>query len=78
MVSKADTTSESEPCEVDSRTMLQPRHHCSAVGPAAPKSETLEDDPTFRVTGVLNHQESVQIVQDALKLGCMEWWRLLG
>jgi hypothetical protein len=58
-------------------TMLQLRHHCSAVGPAAPKSETLEDDPTSESLAFLITKKPDEMVQDALKLGCMAWWRPL-
>lgn len=76
--SKADTTKLHQSlAKWIADSMLQLPHHCSAVGPAAPKSETLEDDPTSVSLAFLITKKPDEMVQDALNLGCMAWWRPL-
>ena len=58
-------------------SMSRLRHHCSSVGPAALKAETLLDDPTSESLAFLICKNPDQMVQSALKLACMDWWRPL-
>jgi hypothetical protein len=58
-------------------SMLRLRHHCSAVGPAAPKAETLHVDPNSESLAFLICKSPDEMVQLAIKLSCLEWWRPL-
>ena len=57
--------------------MLRLRHHCATVGPAAPKAETLHDDPNSKSLAFSICKDPDEMVQLAIKLGCLEWWRPL-
>lgn len=52
--------------------------HCSAVGPSAPKAEILHDDPTSAVLASLICRKPDEMLQSALKLACIDWWRPLA
>jgi len=63
--SKADTTKLHQSlAKWIADSMLQLRHHCSEVGPAPPKSETLEDDPTSESLALLITKKPDEMVQD--------------
>jgi len=71
---KADKTNlhkDLAPWITDSISRL--RHHCSAVGPSAPKAETLQDDPNSESLALLICKKPDGMVQSALKLACMDW-----
>lgn len=55
-------------------SMSRLRHHCSAVGPAAPIAEALKGDPTSASLASLICTKPDEMVQVALRLACSDWW----
>jgi hypothetical protein len=51
--------------------------HCSAVGPVVPKAQMQQDDPTSQSLSSLVCQDSDVMVHSALKLACVDWWKML-
>jgi len=52
-------------------------HHCSAVGPKAPREATFKLDPAAVDLAELISKEADAMVSDAVRLACATWWNSL-
>lgn len=52
-------------------------HHCSAVGPAAPRHEGTLEDPTSSDLALGMAPHAAAMVRGALALACNRWWKQL-